>query len=188
MRSTLLVTGLLLLLQAAHAQEIYRWVDKDGVVHYADQPGDPSAKPVTLSTLNVAEPGTAAAPAPPPEERTPTWEYRSFTLDSPAPDEGFQGPDTPIPVTLSLDGELAPQHTIVLFLDGQRVAGFSGLSGDLNGVARGTHFLRAAVLDERGKAVITTAQITFNVRQASSASPPVGPTLRPPPKPQPKRP
>ena len=43
MRIALLLAGILLSL-AAQPQEIYRWVDKDGVVHYADQPGAPDAK------------------------------------------------------------------------------------------------------------------------------------------------
>ena len=38
----MLIAGLLLSL-AAQPQEIYRWVDKDGIVHYADQPGSPDA-------------------------------------------------------------------------------------------------------------------------------------------------
>lgn len=187
MRSIFLLAGLLLL-PAAHAQEVYRWVDKDGVVHYSDQPGDPSAKPVHLSTLNEAESQPVDAPTPAePDAAGPAFEYRSFTLESPTPDQVFQGEGaTSIPITLALDGELSPRHNVVVFLDAQRVPGFSGLSGELPNVARGTHFLRAAILDEQGKALITTAQITFHVRQASVAKPPVGPALRPPPAPTPK--
>ena len=42
MRTVLLIAGLLVSL-VAWPQEIYRWVDKDGLVHYADQPGAPDA-------------------------------------------------------------------------------------------------------------------------------------------------
>ncbi|MCC7199804.1 MAG: DUF4124 domain-containing protein [Gammaproteobacteria bacterium] len=185
MRSIFLLAGLLLL-PAAHAQEVYRWVDKDGVVHYADQPGDPSAKQVHLATINEAESQPVDAP-PPAEDNAPAFEYRSFTLESPTPDQVFQGADaTSIPVTLALEGDLSPRHSVVVFLDAQRVAGFSGFSGELPNVARGTHFLRAAILNEQGKALITTAQITFHVRQATVAKPPVGPALRPTPPPTPK--
>lgn len=178
-----------LLSPPAVSQEIYRWVDKNGVVHYSDQPG-PGAERVTIT-------GTVARP-PAPDETPALYQsdrrqepatastVRSLSISSPANDEAFFGSDASVSVALELDGELQPGQEVALFLDGRRVP-TDGLSTTLTGVGRGTHFLRAAVLDESGSPVITSGQITFHVRQASIATPPVGPALRPPPpRPQPR--
>ena len=56
MRIFLVLAGLALSLAAA-SQEIYRWVDKNGVVHYSDQPGSPNAE-----LIDVIEPNAYEAP------------------------------------------------------------------------------------------------------------------------------
>src|SRR3989304_1322720 len=47
--------------RAAEPQEIYRWVDKDGIVHYADQPGAPDAERIELVGLSSYEGGPRPA-------------------------------------------------------------------------------------------------------------------------------
>ncbi|MCU0975962.1 MAG: DUF4124 domain-containing protein [Steroidobacteraceae bacterium] len=172
-----------LLSPLAVSQEIYRWVDKNGVVHYSDQPG-PGAERVTITGTAARPPAAQETPAlyqsdPQPQPvGAPT--VRAISISSPAMDEAFFGTDATVPVAMALDGELQTGHEVVLFLDGRRVA-TDGLSATLTGVSRGTHFLRAAVLDPSGNPVVTSPQIMFHVQQASVASPPVGPALRPPP-------
>ena len=192
MRTALIIAGLLVSL-AAQSQEIYRWVDQDGIVHYADQPGSPDAELVPYPGLDTApsEGGaaeeTASQPEEPPEETPAAPAYGSLRITSPAPDESFFGADVAVAVQVALDGELRPGDTLVVLVDGQRAADVSGLSATVTGLTRGTHFLRAAILDGTGNAVITSPQITFHIRQASTATPNTGPTLRPPPpRPTPK--
>ena len=191
MRTALLIAGLLVSL-AAQPQEIYRWVDKDGVVHYADQPGAPDAERVPYPGL-AASPGDGATPElyEPERQDAPaagaTYEYLRIT--SPAPDEAFFGSDAAVSVQLEMDRDLRPGDTLVVFVDGQRAPEFSGMTTTLTGLARGTHFLRAAVTDEAGSVVISSPQVTFHLRQQSIAQPPTGPNLRPPPpRPTPKPP
>jgi hypothetical protein len=73
----------------------------------------------------------------------------------------------------------------VFFFNGNRVPDTDGFSAQLSNLDRGTHFLRAAVLDENGSPVITSPQITIHVRQPSVKSP-QSPRAPPPPKPKPK--
>jgi len=189
MRTAMIIAGLLVSL-AAQPQEIYRWVDKDGIVHYADQPGSPDAVLVPYS----GRPQSSADAEPPAlyesdrQDGPPTGPtYESLRITSPAADEVFYGGDVSVSVQMELDRDLRPGDTLVVFLDGQRVPDVSGLSTTLTGLARGTHFLRAAVTDEAGSVVITSPQITFHLRQQSVVQPPMGPNLRPPPpKPTPK--
>lgn len=196
MRSLLLLAGLAISL-AAFSQEIYRWVDKDGVVHYSDQPGSDKAQ-----LINVVEPNAYdSADAAPPDsagggsddsgsnepEANP---YTSLSIVSPEPDQVYFGADAVVSVQADLSGTLQPDHQVVFFLNGNRRPA-PGLALELSGLDRGTYFLRASVLDQNGKPLITSQQTTFHVRQPSTKSPqsptaPPKPPLKPTPKPTPK--
>ena len=184
MRTLLLIAGLLVSL-VAWTQDIYRWVDKDGIVHYADQPGAPDAVLVPYSGS-----GATRGDAQPPElyqsesQNEPAGSaYASLRITSPAADEVFYGADVAVSVQLELDQDLRPGDKLIVFIDGQRAPEFTGLSTTLAGLSRGTHFLRAAVVDRSGSVVITSPQITFHTRQASIATPPSGPSINPLPRP-----
>jgi hypothetical protein len=193
MRIFLILAGLAVTL-GAQSQEIYRWVDKDGVVHYSDQPDSPNAE-----LINVIEPNAYEA-----QEQAPSADsdpgdaggmddepavspYASFSIASPAPDQVFFGADAVVNVVADLQGTLRPDHTVVFFLNGNRKQA-DGLSTDYSGLARGSYFLRASILDSAGQPVITSQQTTFHVRQPSVNSPqsPTAPPRPTPPKPTPK--
>jgi glutaredoxin len=56
----LLVLFILLSMQAAYADDLYRWVDKDGQVHYSDTPHPDDADKVNLSVFGKAASGVDA--------------------------------------------------------------------------------------------------------------------------------
>lgn len=190
MRIFLILAGLTLSL-AAQPQEIYRWVDKDGQVHYADQPGAANAERVILANPNAydAEPSFGDyAPADNASRNTGADEvapYESLAIVQPTPDQVFFGADATVVVAAELRGTLRPDHTVVFFVNGNRRPAGSGLALELQNLDRGSHFLRAAVLDQNGETVITSQQITFHVREPSINSP-QSPQARPPPPPKPK--
>jgi Domain of unknown function (DUF4124) len=68
----------------AHAQAVYKWVDRDGITHYSSKP---PAKGVKYSTISVAPPPRrAAAPiASAPVSATATGGPSSTTIASPPP-------------------------------------------------------------------------------------------------------
>jgi Domain of unknown function (DUF4124) len=172
MRILLILAGLAVTLVAA-SQEIYRWVDKDGIVHYADQPGSANAE-----LINVIEPNSYEAPDTSSsasgdgaaDSAPGVSPYSSFSIVSPTPDQVFFGADVVVPVTAELQGTLRPDHSVVFFLNGNRQPA-EGLSTEFSGLARGSYFLRASILDQNGKPVISSQQITFHVRQPSILSP-----------------
>jgi hypothetical protein len=189
MRTVLLIVGLLVSL-VAWPQEIYRWVDKDGIVHYADQPGAPDAVLVPYAGLGTA-PQESAPPdlyQSEPQARPAGPAYQSLRITSPAADEAFYGADAAVSVQLELDRDLRPGDKLVVFIDGQRAPEFSGTSTTLTGLSRGTHYLRAAVVDGAGNVVITSPQVNFHLRQASIVAPPTGPSITPSPRPPGPRP
>ena len=189
MRIALIVAGLAVTL-VAQSQEIYRWVDKDGIVHYSDQPGSPNAELINVIESNSYE-ATDAAPAAgggsraaeEPDDEPAASPYASFSIVSPTPDEVFFGADAVVSVQTDLQGTLLPDHTVAFFLNGNRTEAQT-LSTEYTGLARGTYFLRASILDGDGKPVITSRQTTFHVRQPSVNSPqsPTAPPRRTPPK------
>ena len=73
----------------------------------------------------------------------------------------------------------------IVLVDGNRVPGVSGMGATATGLARGTHFLRAIIVDPAGELVIASPQITFHVRQASIAAPNTGANPNTPARPAP---
>jgi hypothetical protein len=195
MRILLILAGLALSLAAA-SQEIYRWVDKNGTVHYSDQPGSPNAELINVIEPNAYE-GEAATPdsgasgsgSEQQDSEPSVSPYESLSIVQPPPDEVFFGSDASVSVQADLQGTLRPDHSVVFFLNGNRRPA-SGLGMELTGLARGTYFLRASILDQNGDPVITSQQTTFHVRQASTQNPqtpvPARPQLPKPPKPTPR--
>jgi hypothetical protein len=188
MRSLLILAGLAITFVAS-AQEIYRWVDKDGVVHFSDQPGSDNAvlikviEPNSFENEDSGGDGSGAGAATATEQpSTPDFPpYRGLFISSPAADQVFFGADAVVTATAELDGTLNPDHSVVFFLNGER-RDSEGLSMEFANLARGTYFLRASVLDENGKPVISSSQTTFHVRQPSINSPqsPQAPRPQPP--------
>lgn len=183
MRIALVIAGLLVSL-VAQPQDIYRWVDKDGIVHYADQPGAPDATRVEQEQRGLL--GNADAPPLYQQEQPQFPErpaYRSLSIATPAPDQVFFGGDVHVPITAVLDGRLRDGDELVVLVDGNRVPGVSGMGATASGLSRGTHFLRAIIVDPAGELVIASPQITFHLRQATIATPNTGPTIKTPSRP-----
>lgn len=201
MRSLLILAGLAVSLAAA-SQDIYRWVDKNGVVHFSDQPGADNAvliKTVEPNTMDAAEPSPSSGSGSGGDEDEPeepeVAPYDNLSIVSPTPDQVFFGGDAVVTATAELDGTLRPDHSVVFFLNGNRHEA-TGLSMEFSDLARGSYFLRASILDQAGRPVLSSQQISFHVRQPSINSPqspqgrptpPPRPTPRPTPLPAPSR-
>ena len=194
MRIALILASLAVTL-VAQSQEIYRWVDKNGVVHYSDQPDSPNAELINVIEPNAYEAqeqeqagDSGAGDSGEPEEDEPgVSPYGSLSIVSPTPDQVFFGADAVVNVAADLQGTLRPDHSVVFFLNGNRKQA-DGLSTDYSGLARGTYFLRVSIMDGTGRPVITSQQTNFHVRQPSMNSPqsPTAPPKPNPPKPTPK--
>ena len=195
MRMLLVLAGLAVSL-AAPGQEIYRWVDKDGIVHYADQPGSADAVLINIIEPNAYDSADTAIAAPPgrdtDEETEPEDAYQSLAIVSPENDQVYFGADAVVLVSAYLEGSLQPDHSIALFMNGKRLDA-QGPTAELSELARGSYTLSASVLDADGKPVISSRPVSFHVRQPSINSPqspqaPPKPTPKPttPPAPKPK--
>ncbi len=62
MRTLLVIACLAGSISSAHAQDIYKWEDEKGVIHYGDKPA-PGAKPLDKSTVPFSTPEEQSEPS-----------------------------------------------------------------------------------------------------------------------------
>jgi hypothetical protein len=182
--AALAVTGLASLVPAAaQTQTAWRWVDKDGVVHYSDQP-QPGATRVELQRSQAPQtaetpagpPGQPGTPPAPPPARAPE-PPATCAITSPVADQVFVAVES---VTIAYAGPAG--GTARLLLNGQavqRVA--SGTAFVVSPISRGTWSAVVAIegAGDSGTQACQTAPVAFYVRQPSVIN-------RPPPRPQPR--
>lgn len=164
-----------LLLASGAGAATYKWVDKDGQVHYSDTPVEGAER------VDLPELPTYAAPAVPAprksgeEKERPDArpEYGRFEFVSPKPDQVFWNIAGELPVQLMLEPGLQNGDRINVYLDGKLTENSptSSLSLTLTEVWRGEHSLRAVVVDAKGTARITAESGPFHVKQHSIQQP-----------------
>ncbi|HEU4652822.1 MAG TPA: DUF4124 domain-containing protein [Steroidobacteraceae bacterium] len=185
-------TALLLLAMLATpvfaSQTVWKWVDDQGVTHFSDRPV-PGATKVEISSSNRSEAqpsssrSTYSPPSPPADAQ-----YQDFEISTPAEGDVLINTGGQVSVSIRLNPRLNAGDTLALYLDGRLVEGFpdNATEYSLTNVARGQHSVLARITDTGGREVKTTGSVHFTVRQESIAQPPVGPALKPPPKPRPR--
>jgi hypothetical protein len=188
MRTALLLLAFLAV-PALAAQTVWKWVDDRGVTHYSDRPV-PGATRVEIASSNRSDANNtpALAPSSATSQQEPAGPaYRNFEIWKPAEGESIINTGGQVTVNVRVDPALQAGHSLYLYLDGRLVQGFApnASSYELKEVSRGMHRVIAVIDDRRGERVQETSPVTFSVRQESIANPPVGPALRPPPKPRP---
>jgi hypothetical protein len=175
-------------------REVWRWTDASGVVHFSDTP-HPGATRLVLST-STSTSASLPVPVAPSSAGTPATEepaaervrYESLRFVQPGSGETFFNADAQVPVGLTVTPALARTDELALYLDGQRVDSFPprAFNYSLTGLPRGAHTLTAAVIDSDGNVLLRSEPRVFHIRQNSVANPPVGPGVRPPPRPTPR--
>lgn len=188
MRTALLLLAMVATTPTFAGQTVWKWVDERGVTHYSDRPM-PGA---TKMELNVGSPSPESAPPPSSFNTSQDREqpsgppYREFEIWKPANGDTFVNTGGLVEVGLRINPALQPGHSISLYLDGRLVEGpGNALDYSLTEVPRGLHSVVAVITGQNGARVQETGQVQFSVRQNSIANPPVGPALRPPPRPRP---
>lgn len=175
---------------AQGSREVWKWTDANGVVHYTDTP-QPGATRMQLSGMAPAtapkptapQDASAARPAAPERQQ-----YESLQFTQPGNGETFFNSDAQVPVGLALTPSLARGDELALYLDGARVEEFPPTALDfvLTDLPRGAHTLTAAVVDRDGNMLLRSEARVFHIRQNSVANPPVGQSIKPPPRPTPR--
>ncbi|MGV6826903.1 MAG: DUF4124 domain-containing protein [bacterium] len=158
--------------------EFYKWVDQDGVVHYGEDPGrgeqvempglSTYAAPKPPKTDKPAEaaaaPGEGSGPAAQPD----SFAYTSINIRSPQMDESIFSNEGLVDVVVATEPPLQVGHKLKIYVDGA-LYGEPKTSNAfrLTGLNRGTHSLRAVLVDENGATRKQSGMIQFHMRQHS---------------------
>ena len=153
----------------------YKWVDKEGRVHYSDKPVEGAER------VDLPELPTYAAPVEPTaqrngrEPRRPDTgpAYTRFEFISPKSEQVFWDLVGKLPVQLALEPGLRDGDRINIYLDGKLTGNSptTSLGMTLEEVWRGSHSLKAVVVGPDGAARITAESGTFHVKQHSQKLP-----------------
>jgi hypothetical protein len=165
---------LVLLAATAHA-EVYKSTNADGEVIYSDVPSLGARRmqmPELPTYTPVPLPVAPAAPA----DATGAVDagYSTMALDKPRNEESIRSNAGILNVAVSLEPALQSDrgHRVQFFLDGEpQGKPVARLSTSFMNVARGTHTLSAAVIDEGGASLITSAPVTFHLQRTSILQP-----------------
>ena len=171
MRLGLLLTLLLLFVMPATAA--YKWIAPDGSVSFSDHPPHPDAEKVPLPAPQTFTPVPITPPKPTVKSKTEiekTASYSSVTITQPAHDESIRDNTGNITVTVAIDPKLLIKrgHQITIELDGAVVATTTSGQTTLSNVDRGSHTLRATIIDADGKILSSSSASTFHLHRASS--------------------
>ncbi len=160
------------------AQQIYRWVDDTGVVHYSDQPraaGDVGqAEKIDIAIPpGISNPTRAISVGASLDDEEPVGEdldaYRDVSIVSPSDQQVIWNIATRLPVTLSIEPALAGSHRVQMLLDDQPIGNpISETTTTIEPVYRGEHRLTPVIIDTDGNTVYTGETRLFYVQQAST--------------------
>lgn len=162
---------MLLVAASLGAAEAYRWVDKDGVVHYSDRP-EPGAERIPL--ISPPKPGSVpqAAVSSAPRNVDSETRYSACLVTRPAPDQTFGIADT-ISIAIGTQPPLQPEDRLTVTLNGARIENWpvGGSTHQLTDLPRGAYTVVALITGPAGNAKCTTAPASFTVFQPSLLSP-----------------
>ena len=173
--SRLLITVLSCLPLLVSAGDFYKWVDKKGVVHYTD-------KPVRDAEVLTLPDGPPAPPVAPYSSQSGNSEdgdavdteagYSKFAIGAPEQDATIRSNEGLVNVSFFIAPALRAGHKIVVTLDGQKLKDpSSSTQFSLKGIPRGTHTLKADVVDKTGQTIASTNAVSFHLRQRSILNP-----------------
>lgn len=167
---------LLALLSICAHGTIYKWVDRDGKVHFSDQP-HPNAEQVQLhentqnsvsmpapKPLNISSPASASS-------EQPQAQYQ-LRITSPQQQATIRSNPGDLSVTVAITPNLASGHSLQLFIDGVAATELQA-SGvfQLHGIDRGEHQIEAKVVLQSGKVLASSSATTFFMHQAGLIQP-----------------
>lgn len=171
MKKTLLLVFLALLSVTTNAQEkkkIYRWIDKDGNVHFTDEPrkGAVELKMKEVPTVNMTPPAPLKPiQSPAKEEQIPKFiKYTAARVVSPAKDGVVRNNAQILTVDLAIEPALGAGHSVRIFVDGKPVKETEQTSGiKLEKLEFGEHSINFAIINQDGKVVFNSQSNSFHL-------------------------
>ncbi len=167
MRTRLLII-LLLLPMFAYAT-VYKWVDKEGKVHYSDTPIE-NAQAVEFKSNtqnNIKLPPPVVLPKHSQSQTQTKQEGYQLNIISPAEEETLRDNNGNITLSVNISPDLANSHQLLLLMDG-KVIGPPQRSSifHLENIDRGEHIFKVQVITQNGKQLALTPPRTVFLHRA----------------------
>jgi hypothetical protein len=166
--------------------QVYKWVDEQGVVHYTDKPPSDGAQPTKLPALQTYKGGTnpslnkfdkRGAGA------TGAGPLANLDIVTPSHDETFR--ERTVPVAVMVTPQLKPGQKLVYLLDGVPVSEpTTQTSFAMTEVERGTHTIGVSIVDEAGDERGSAPPVTVHVKPPQVDNPAGTKPAKPKPKPR----
>lgn len=140
------------------AQEVYKWIDADGNVHFSDQPSEGAdkvdIKPISTLPAIRLPPDSEPPSSPGNQDNTaPT----TLTIESPANGSAFHSTEGKVNIAISVKPELPSNSMLLIKIDGKEVSRGQDTQTTASELDRGEHNLTAEVIDSSGKALSSTS-------------------------------
>ncbi|QYJ85935.1 DUF4124 domain-containing protein [Shewanella mesophila] len=164
-----LLFAILMLLTASATAAIYKWVDKDGKVHYSDSPiENAQAVEFKSNTENQIKLPPPVVRESAPKEPKQVGDIYQMRITSPSEEETIRDNNGNITIIGSITPDLAKNHVLVLLMDGQ-VTGAAQLTPvfNLENVDRGEHIFEIRALAQNGKQLASTPPRTVFLHRAT---------------------
>jgi uncharacterized protein DUF4124 len=171
--------------------QVYKWVDKDGVTHYSSQPPSQNATPAKLPPLQTYKGGTSPNlnkyQKPETKGGSNVAPRSQIDVVTPSHDETFRSGAVPVAVVVT--PQLDEGQRLIYLLDGAPAsAPTTDTSYALTNVERGSHTVSVTLIDAAGEQVGSSTGVTFHMKtptvdKASQQKPPAPPPAKPKPKP-----
>jgi hypothetical protein len=158
---------------AAGAAVVYKWTDKDGVVHYSDQAVPGAERVVTSSGSGngIGGPTSAVRVGAPPTKVASGLGYSVVNIESPIAEQVFFG-DEVVPIRIHLEPSLKPDHSLTWQLNGKPLDEQANVTAfSLQLLPRGTYSVAATLTDPTSGVTQSANSVTFYVRQPSQLAP-----------------
>lgn len=166
-----LVTLLILLISSSTFAQMYKWVDDEGNISYADQPPFKGAEKLDAPELTtVPAKKIPEKKAEPVKEDKKETKYTFFRITSPENDATIRNNEGNFSVSLGIKPPLntTQGHYFTVLVDGKAVQKKTHTTTiSLNNIDRGTHKISASIKDKNNKVLRTAKSIAIHLHRQS---------------------
>jgi len=164
MRTTafLLLSLLAANLPAAENDEVYRYTDANGVVHYTDKPPAKDAKPVNLPKIQTYRSGQPPKTFDLSDSQKSGVPKFSVAFDSPSPEQTYRDAGATVSIAVSIMPGLVGGYGLLYTVDGEPLNEAPSFTTSLSvpGLERGSHVIAVTLVDAKRQ---PQAQASVNI-------------------------
>ncbi len=165
----------LMLLPCLVQAELFKWEDASGNIIYSDQPPPGAEKEehqVDKESLPpiISVPAVETVPAEPVEEVLESMErYKSLAVVFPEHDTSLRENAGNVLIKVAIEPYLFNERgdLLVIYMDDQEISRGRDTSIQLVEVDRGTHTVKAKIIDDKGHTVKESQMISFTLQRHS---------------------